>query len=182
MADPGLSSERRITRVQHNSGLSDQLSDCDYGPVALDRPLRLEQGTVRARLPAHGRLHRCSRSSGYWKPTLRICASDRIYRDRECVQLANHAGNFRRRGLSAQRGVLGALRTLVRYIIDELTATLTATRSMISPSTKILTHDSTPDRDQRGPSRTLRMDLRICECRCGAPGWRTSRLGGGDPM
>jgi hypothetical protein len=25
------------------------------------------------------------------------------------------------------------------------------------------------------------MDLRICECRCGAPVWRTSRLGVGDP-
>ena len=33
-----------------------------------------------------------------------------------------------------------------------------------------------------GPVRTLSRDLRICECRCGAPGWRTSRLGGGDPM
>jgi hypothetical protein len=22
---------------------------------------------------------------------------------------------------------------------------------------------------------------KICECRCGAPGWRTSRLGAGDP-
>jgi len=22
----------------------------------------------------------------------------------------------------------------------------------------------------------------ICECRCGAPGWRTTRLGVGDPM
>ena len=22
----------------------------------------------------------------------------------------------------------------------------------------------------------------ICECRCGAPGWRTTRLGAGDPM
>jgi hypothetical protein len=49
----------------------------------------------------------------------------------------------------------------VRYMIDEPTATLTATRSTISPSTKIITHDSTPDRDHCGPSRTLRMDLRI---------------------
>ena len=30
--------------------------------------------------------------------------------------------------------------------------------------------------DRPGP------DLRICECRCGAPGWRTTRLGVGDPM
>jgi hypothetical protein len=22
---------------------------------------------------------------------------------------------------------------------------------------------------------------KICECRCGAPGWRTTRLGAGDP-
>jgi hypothetical protein len=29
---------------------------------------------------------------------------------------------------------------------------------------------------RRAPSR----DLRICECRCGAPGWRTTRLGVGD--
>jgi hypothetical protein len=27
----------------------------------------------------------------------------------------------------------------------------------------------------------LDLDL-ICECRCGAPGWRTTRLGAGDPM
>ena len=33
-----------------------------------------------------------------------------------------------------------------------------------------------------GRQRTLRPDLRICECRCGAPGWRTTRLGVGDPM
>jgi hypothetical protein len=26
------------------------------------------------------------------------------------------------------------------------------------------------------------LGLRICECRCGAPGWRTTRLGVGDPM
>jgi hypothetical protein len=38
---------------------------------------------------------------------------------------------------------------------------LTATRPTISPSTKIITYDSTPDRDLCGPSRTLRMDLRI---------------------
>ena len=30
-------------------------------------------------------------------------------------------------------------------------------------------------------TRTSGRDLRICECRCGAPGWRTSRLGVGDP-
>jgi hypothetical protein len=23
---------------------------------------------------------------------------------------------------------------------------------------------------------------KICECRCGTPGWRTTRLGAGDPM
>ncbi len=49
-------------------------------------------------------------------------------------------------------------------MINELTVTLTATRSTISPSTKITTDNPTPDRDHRGPSRTLRMDLRICEC------------------
>jgi RNA polymerase sigma-70 factor, ECF subfamily len=38
---------------------------------------------------------------------------------------------------------------------------LTATRSIISPSTKIITHDHPPDTVQDGPSRTLRMDLRI---------------------
>src|SRR5829696_10571457 len=46
-------------------------------------------------------------------------------------------------------------------MIDELTATLTATRSIISPSTKIITHDHPPDTDRDGPSRTLRMCLRI---------------------
>jgi len=44
---------------------------------------------------------------------------------------------------------------------DSLTATLTATRVTFSPSTKIITHDHPPERDHRGPSRTLRMDLRI---------------------
>jgi hypothetical protein len=66
-------------------------------------------------------------------------------------------------------------------MIEELTATLTATRSTISPSTKIITYNLPPSRNHGGPSRTLRMDLRICECCCGAPGWRTSRLGVGDP-
>ena len=33
-----------------------------------------------------------------------------------------------------------------------------------------------------GTARTNDRDLRICECRCGAPGWRTSRLGVGDSM
>ena len=46
-------------------------------------------------------------------------------------------------------------------MIDELTATLTATRSTISPSTKIITHNLPPNRNHGGPSRTLRMDLRI---------------------
>src|SRR4029453_13563394 len=67
-------------------------------------------------------------------------------------------------------------------MIDELTTTLTASRPAISRSTKIITHDSTPDKDCCGSSRNLQMDLRICECRCGAPGWRTIRLGVGDPM
>jgi hypothetical protein len=38
---------------------------------------------------------------------------------------------------------------------------LTATGSTISPSTKIIPHDHPPDREHGGPSRTLRMDLRI---------------------
>jgi hypothetical protein len=42
-------------------------------------------------------------------------------------------------------------------MIDELTAT----RSTISPSTKIITHNLPPNRNHGGPSRTLRMDLRI---------------------
>jgi hypothetical protein len=46
-------------------------------------------------------------------------------------------------------------------MIDELTATLTATRSTISPSTKIITHNLPPNRNHGGPSRTLRMGLRI---------------------
>jgi hypothetical protein len=36
-------------------------------------------------------------------------------------------------------------------MIDELTAT----RSTISPSTKIITHDHPPDRDHGGPSEPL---------------------------
>jgi hypothetical protein len=36
--------------------------------------------------------------------------------------------------------------------------------------------------DGGGCPRTVCPDLRICECRCGAPGWRTARLGVGDPM
>ena len=28
---------------------------------------------------------------------------------------------------------------------------------------------------------SLRLLYLICECRCGAPGWRTTRLGAGDP-
>ena len=36
--------------------------------------------------------------------------------------------------------------------------------------------------DADGRERTACLNLRICECRCGAPGWRTIRLGVGDPM
>jgi hypothetical protein len=39
------------------------------------------------------------------------------------------------------------------YMIGELTATLTATRSTISPSTKIITHDHPPNRDHGEPWR-----------------------------
>ena len=60
-------------------------------------------------------------------------------------------------------------------VIDELTATLTATRSTISPSTKIITHNLPPNRNHSGPSRTLRMDLRIrrlgVRISPGAPVW-----------
>jgi hypothetical protein len=46
-------------------------------------------------------------------------------------------------------------------MINKLTATLTATRPTISPSTKIITHGHPPERDHGGPPRTLQMDLRI---------------------
>ena len=36
--------------------------------------------------------------------------------------------------------------------------------------------------DPRDQSGRLVETYGICECRCGAPGWRTTRLGGGDPM
>ena len=55
-------------------------------------------------------------------------------------------------------------------MIDELTATLTATRSIISLSTKIITHDHPPDTDHRGPSQILRMDLRIKGIKIVKPG------------
>jgi hypothetical protein len=45
----------------------------------------------------------------------------------------------------------------VGLMIDKLTAT----RSAITPSTKIITHDLTPEVNHGGPSQTLRMDLRI---------------------
>jgi hypothetical protein len=45
-------------------------------------------------------------------------------------------------------------------MIDELTAT----RPMITPSIKIIMHGHPPDRDHRGPSQTLRMDLRMRWC------------------
>ena len=32
-----------------------------------------------------------------------------------------------------------------------------------------------------GSSRSVVINPKICECRCGAPGWRTTRLGAGDP-
>jgi hypothetical protein len=66
-------------------------------------------------------------------------------------------------------------------IIDELTATLTATRSTISPSTKIITHNLPPNRNHGGPSRTLRMDLRIrsfgqCQWHIAGPSDASSRF------
>jgi hypothetical protein len=44
---------------------------------------------------------------------------------------------------------------------DSQTATLTATRSTFSSSTKIIMHDHPPGRDHRVPSRTLWVDLRV---------------------
>ena len=66
-------------------------------------------------------------------------------------------------------------------MIDELTATLTATRSTISPSTKIITHNLPPNRNHGGPSRTLRMDLRIrsfgqCQWHIAGPSDASSRF------
>jgi hypothetical protein len=73
-----------------------------------------------------------------------------------CHARSSHLPGAVKLGWHSQAGsVAGAL------MIDELTATLTATRSIISPSTKIITHDHPPDGDHCGPSRTLRMDLRI---------------------
>jgi hypothetical protein len=41
---------------------------------------------------------------------------------------------------------------------------------------------SEPEGRLLGPVRAPGRDLPICECRCGAPGWRATRLGVGDPM
>jgi hypothetical protein len=60
-------------------------------------------------------------------------------------------------GTTAAKGQGQKVTAAVRYsptrvdMIDELTAT----RSTISPSTKIITHDHPPDRDHGGPSEPL---------------------------
>ncbi|HET6481868.1 MAG TPA: hypothetical protein VFG35_17810, partial [Actinoplanes sp.] len=56
-------------------------------------------------------------------------------------------------------------------------------RALIAALTRLL-----PTRRRLGllvtPATILRWhrQLIVCECRCGAPGWRTTRLGAGDPM
>ena len=55
-------------------------------------------------------------------------------------------------------------------------------RALITALTRLL-----PARRRLGllvtPATILRWHRQlICECRCGAPGWRTTRLGAGDPM
>ena len=63
-----------------------------------------------------------------------------------------------------------------------LTATLTATRPDGASRSGTNGARFPRETDLGVRLETPRADLRICECRCGAPGWRTSRLGGGDPM
>jgi hypothetical protein len=67
-----------------------------------------------------------------------------------------------------------------------LTATVTATWSYLHRSMVIAPAEPRPGRtsppvDSHGRAEDPCPDQRICECRCGAPGWRTSRLGVGDP-
>ena len=57
-----------------------------------------------------------------------------------------------------------------------------ADRALIAALTRLL-----PTPQRLGllitPATILRWHRQlICECRCGAPGWRTTRLGAGDPM
>ena len=52
-----------------------------------------------------------------------------------------------------------------------------AARALGNPHLRIALRHTRHERDGTG-SR----ELRICECRCGAPGWRTARLGVGDSM
>ena len=63
-----------------------------------------------------------------------------------------------------------------------LTATVTATWLRRDRSAVNLSVQLAPSTDCHGLWDRPGPDLRICECRCGAPGWRTTRLGGGDPM
>jgi hypothetical protein len=61
----------------------------------------------------------------------------------------------------SQAKMINCCRRSLLLMTNALTATLTATRRRISPSSKIITPDHPPDRDHGGPLRTLRMDLRI---------------------
>jgi hypothetical protein len=63
-----------------------------------------------------------------------------------------------------------------------LTATVTATWLRRDRSAVNLSVQLAPSTDCHGLWDRPGPDLRICECRCGAPGWRTTRLGVGDPM
>jgi hypothetical protein len=97
---------------------------------------------------------------------------DRVIASEPVGRMGNAGGDCRRRALA----VLGCghLRHRTRHgrrrrpngvtirctHLDELTATLTATRYRISPSTKIITHNHPLDSGHPGLSWTLRMDLR----------------------
>jgi hypothetical protein len=66
--------------------------------------------------------------------------------------------------------------------VSRLTATLTATPTGTSGTTCTILRSLTLGPDGRGCPQTICADLRNCECCCGAPGWRTTRLGIGDSM
>jgi len=63
-----------------------------------------------------------------------------------------------------------------------LTATVTATWLRRDRSAVNLSVQLAPSTDCHGLWDRPGPDLRICECCCGAPGRRTTRLGVGDPM
>ena len=162
----------------------------DEPPVNQSQPqltFRRTQGkppghrTPRTRLPSWSSARRCwvGRQVNCEKPATGAVSS------RFSSQLPSFASVRRPSGVTLSCGQAGNTPERPGSRVGKrvgLTATVTATWLRRDRSAVNLSVQLAPSTDCHGLWDRPGPDLRICECRCGAPGWRTTRLGVGDPM